>query len=81
MGKVKVKIYTVTHKKFKKYARRNIYQSLLVGANKNKGDEDFIKDNSFEGNISDKNSSFCELTGQYWIYKESNEVCYSINVI
>lgn len=73
MGKVKVKIYTVTHKKFKKYARRNIYQSLLVGANKNKGDEDFIKDNSFEGNISDKNSSFCELTGQYWIYKESNE--------
>lgn len=68
-----MKIYTITHKKFKKYARRNIYQSLLVGANKNEGEEDFVKDNSFEGNISDKNPSFCELTGQYWIYKESRE--------
>lgn len=68
-----MKIYIVTHKKVKKYGGDN-YQLLQVGAQlaDNKFGKEYILDSDGE-NISDKNKSFCELTGLYWIWKNSNE--------
>lgn len=66
-------IYVITHKDYKHIAKSNLYQTLLVGADQNKCNEDCLKDNDFEDNISYKNKSFCELTGLYWIWKRSKE--------
>ncbi|WP_105207310.1 DUF4422 domain-containing protein [Streptococcus suis] len=66
-------IYVITHKEFNDYLKTPIYKPLLVGANKNSGPDHYLKDNSIEDNISNKNESFCELTGQYWIWKSSKD--------
>lgn len=63
---VKIKIYIAAHKQFNA-PQNSIYIPLHVGAI-NKKDLGFIKD-STKVNISSKNSSFCELTGLYWIWK------------
>lgn len=68
-----MKIYTITHKDFNRVTNDDLYLPLLVGANKNNSKEIVLKDNLFEDNISDKNFSFCELTGMYWIWKHSEE--------
>ena len=68
-----MRIYIITHKPFKKVTNSTIYSPLLVGAYKNCGMEGYLVDNDFEGNISNKNKSFCELTGMYWIWKQSKE--------
>jgi hypothetical protein len=68
-----MKLYIITHKPFANPAKDAIYQPLLVGADFNKGDGTYQKDNDFDGNISSKNKSFCELTGMYWIWKRSKE--------
>ncbi|MGF0112562.1 DUF4422 domain-containing protein [Streptococcus sp. SGI.013] len=68
-----MKNYIMTHKPFESVTSDSIYVPLVVGANKNIVEEYDLKDNSFEDNISDKNSSFCELTGMYWIWKHSSE--------
>jgi hypothetical protein len=66
-------IYVITHKSYKKVTKSNLYQTLLVGADKNNSIENCVKDNDFPENISYKNPHFCELTGIYWIWKRSQE--------
>lgn len=68
-----MKIYVITHKNYESLNLPSIYVPLLVGAEKNKGVDIKLKDNSNDDNISYKNSSFCELTGAYWIWKSSQE--------
>lgn len=47
----------------------NIVKPLLLGADFNKSNiEGVAKDNTGD-NISDKNKMYCELTGQYWMWK------------
>ena len=65
-----VKIIVATHKKYQ-MPKDDMYLPLHVGA-EGKLDEDgndldlgYTKDNSGD-NISNLNSSFCELTGLYW---------------
>ncbi|MEY8255897.1 DUF4422 domain-containing protein [Clostridium perfringens] len=68
-----VNIIVATHKKYK-MPTDSMYLPLHVGA-EGKKDKDgkeldlgYIKDNTGE-NISELNSSFCELTGLYWGWK------------
>lgn len=65
-----MKIYVITHKKVKEI-KNNCYELLQVGAEKNP-DLGYLKDNVGE-NISQKNSNYCELTGLYWMWKNSTE--------
>lgn len=69
-----MKIYVITHKKFKPVVNDSkLYQPMLVGAALgNQGLNDYIRDDTKE-NISSKNRSYCELTGLYWIWKNSEE--------
>ena len=64
-----IKIYVATHKKYD-VVDNDIYIPLQVGSAINK-DLGYQKDSDGE-NISNKNKSFCELTGLYWIWKNSN---------
>lgn len=66
-------IYVITHKNFKPIVKSKLYKTLLVGADNNQGDKDYLRDNDFPGNISSKNKNYCELTGVYWIWKRSKE--------
>lgn len=63
-------IYIITHKKFD---MPNIegYKSLLVGAYKGHIFGDLYDD--IGNNISTKNANFCELTGLYWIWKNTSD--------
>ena len=71
-----MKVYVITHKAYKSKVKKNkIYTDLLVGAVKNDNDSlpaNMLKDNTGD-NISIKNKSFCELTGLYWMWKNSKE--------
>ena len=64
-------IYVITHKQFK-YADElsSGYTPMMVGANFNPNPQNYLTDNTGE-NISDKNKEYCELTGLYWIWKNS----------
>ena len=68
-----VKIIVATHKKYQ-MPKDDMYLPLHVGAegkkdaNGNELDLGYAKDNSGD-NISNLNSSFCELTGLYWAWK------------
>ena len=64
-------IYVITHKQFK-YADElsSGYTPMMVGANFNPNHQNYLTDNTGE-NISDKNKEYCELTGLYWIWKNS----------
>lgn len=70
--KKKINIYVAAHKEAQ-FPDNSIYVSIEVGAyNKEK----FLKvtDNTGD-NISDKNSSFCELTAAYWIlYNDNSDI-------
>lgn len=66
-----MKIYVATHKKMDTQLPDG-YIPFLVGSNSNVGEEFYLKDNTGD-NISYKNSNYCELTGIYWIWKNSNE--------
>lgn len=59
-------MYVITHKEFDTQLLPKGYVPLLVGANKNSNPDHFLADNTGI-NISDKNPSFCELTGVYWL--------------
>ncbi|MBU8586946.1 DUF4422 domain-containing protein [Priestia megaterium] len=61
-----IKIIVATHKKYN-MPKSDIYLPIHVGR-KNKMDLGYIGDHT-EDNISEKNSSFCELTGLYWAWK------------
>ena len=59
-------VYIITHKKFDQ-PQLTGYKSLLVGAYKGHVFGDLYDDSG--DNISQKNSSYCELTGLYWLWK------------
>lgn len=63
-------IYIAAHKSFDVPQLQN-YTPLQVGA-KGKASLGFERDDTGM-NISDKNSNFCELTGLYWIWKNTND--------
>ena len=64
-----IKIIIATHKKYQ-MPKDSIYMPIQVGA-EGKEDLGYIGDNTGD-NISLKNSSFCELTGLYWAWKNLN---------
>ncbi|WP_102279268.1 DUF4422 domain-containing protein [[Lactobacillus] timonensis] len=64
-------VYVITHKKFS-YDLPRGYTPLLVGADYNQHVPGYLNDNLGE-NISSKNKHFCELTGLYWIWKNTND--------
>ena len=65
-------VYVVTHKLFDLMLPA-VYQKIMVGAalGRDSG-PGYILDSTGE-NISEKNRSYCELTGLYWIWKNSKE--------
>lgn len=71
-----MKIYVATHKEFKLPDEKG-YTPLLVGAYKNINNvdtsaiEQYTQDNVGD-NISEKNSNYCELTGLYWMWKNTD---------
>lgn len=63
-------VYVITHKDFNyKYLPRE-YKVLLVGANEKNNVHHYLTDNTGD-NISNKNPYYSELTGLYWIWKNS----------
>lgn len=69
-------IYVMTHKPVK-LSLPDHYRKLFVGAEKlGEGQKGRLKGYVFDDfgeNISVKNSSYCELTGLYWIWKNQGE--------
>lgn len=63
-------VYVVSHKDFTMPQLSN-YVPILAGASKNNSSIQ-PKDNTGD-NISDKNDSYCELTAQYWVWKNTEE--------
>lgn len=65
------RIFVMTHKKIEELSDRTvmpeIYIPMQVGR-AGKEDLGYLGDDSGD-NISDKNSSYCELTGMYWLWK------------
>jgi len=65
-------IYVITHKTFDdSILPQDGYRVLYVGAGED-AKENYIRDNTGD-NISEKNKSYCELTGMYWIWKNAEE--------
>ncbi|WP_010690238.1 DUF4422 domain-containing protein [Ligilactobacillus animalis] len=72
-------MYVITHKR-NDYKLPSGYKNLLVGANKNQvNGVEYLADNQGE-NISDKNSSYCELTGMYWLWKHLDQIPNNIGI-
>lgn len=65
-------IYVITHKVFNdSIVPSEGYRVLHVGTNNN-SKPDYLRDDTGD-HISSKNPNYCELTGLYWIWKNSNE--------
>ncbi len=65
-------IYVITHKVFdESIISDKEYKILHVGKNSNCKDT-YLRDDTGD-NISDKNPHYCELTGLYWLWKNTNE--------
>lgn len=65
-------INVMTHKAFDdSFVDRDHYRIVHVGSNSN-CKSDYARDDT-EDNISDKNPYYCELTGQYWVWKNVQE--------
>ena len=68
---METKMYVITHKMVN-IPQISSYTSLFVGAANHETDGNFDEKDNTGSNISQKNSSYCELTGLYWIWKNSN---------
>lgn len=66
-----MKIYIAIFNK-KSIINKKNYTHIQLNSNINSTDDVLIKDNSGD-NISAKNPNYCELTGLYWIWKNSKE--------
>lgn len=66
-----VEIYILTHKKFDESYDGTIYKPLLNGSALQDYDFGYLRDDTGD-NISNLNTFFAELTGQYWVWKNSN---------
>lgn len=66
-------IYIITHKIFDNIcSKKSNYTVLHVGVN-NDTCSDYLNDN-FGDNICVKNKNYCELTGIYWLWKNSSDL-------
>lgn len=65
-------MYVITHKSFNYQSLPSGYVPLLVGAESKPNPDNFLQDNNGQ-NISQKNYSFCELTGLYWMWKNTSD--------
>lgn len=67
----KIQIYVVSHSEedIKNINANDIYVPLFVGRN-GKDNLGFVSDDTGD-NISEKNLYYCELTGLYWMWKQS----------
>ena len=63
-----IKIYVITHK-FIKFNLNEIYNPLFVGAH-GKNTYNYLRDDTGD-NISEKNKYYSEITGLYWMWKNS----------
>lgn len=67
------KVYVVSHKQFR-LPKVEGYYSILVGAVKHDDNDkrnfNYVDDKG--DNISSKNNNYCELTGLYWMWKNSD---------
>ena len=70
---MKTKVFVVTHKGIPPLANE-VYIPIQVGKGQDIADA-VIRDNSGD-NITEKNSSFCELTASYWIHKNIKDAEY-----
>lgn len=77
MSNKKTKIYVVTHKKYDNIAENDVYTPLFVGA-KDKESYGYLRDDTGD-NISEKNQYYSELTGLYWIWKNSDADIVGLN--
>lgn len=64
-------VYVITHKETKIPAIDG-YVPLLAGAINHDTDYGYLVDSQGD-NISSKNSNYCELTGLYWIWKNTDD--------
>lgn len=65
-----IAIYVATHKRVDLYNSK-ILQPIQVGTNENNAFEGMLHDNEGE-NIGELNPMYCELTAQYWAWKNSD---------
>lgn len=72
MQKDKIKIFvTHTPNKISEKIDLPVFEHVLAGADYQKGETTLVKDNTGD-NISAKNKSYCELTTQYWAWKNTD---------
>ena len=65
-----IKIYILTHKKFN-YDENELYEPILNGSALLEEDFGYTRDDTGD-NISELNPYYAELTGEYWVWKNSN---------
>lgn len=67
-------LFTITHKYLDDSEMIEGLQYLYVGAyRQSERRKNFIYDDDGKDNISKKNGNYCELTGMYWIWKNSQD--------
>lgn len=70
-------VYVITHKPIESPLDKG-YTPMLIGADFNKNPKHYMTDNTGR-NISSKNKEYCELTGLYWMWKNSTEKNVGLN--
>ena len=74
-------LFTITHKYLNNSEMIEGFQYLYVGAYRQpERRKNFIYDDVGD-NISEKNSNYCELTGLYWIWKNSKDPMWEFVII